>query len=87
MDEGALAGELLARPGVTTVARLARRGISERMVERLVAAGRFRRAGNGVVVSTCWPDTLEHRMAVACAITRAPRSMPPSGWSPMISSR
>jgi hypothetical protein len=61
------------------VARLARRGISERMVERLVATGRFRRAGNGVVVSTCWPDTLEHRMAVACAITGAVIAFPTAG--------
>jgi hypothetical protein len=83
MDEGALAAELLNRHGVSTVQRLGRLGISKRMVERLVANGRLRRAGNGVVVSTCWPSTLGHRMALACAVTGAVIAFPTAGlvWS------
>jgi very-short-patch-repair endonuclease len=79
IDESALAAELLHRHGVTTVHRLARIGISERTVDRLVTAGRFRRGGNGVLVSTCWPDSLEHRMALACAITGGVVCFPTAG--------
>ena len=67
IDEAALAAELLARHGVTTTARLAGIGVGRRTVDRLKRSGRLRSVGQGVLASTSWPATLEHRMAVACA--------------------
>lgn len=79
IDEAALAAELLARHGVTTNERLGRIGIGERAIDTLARNGRVRRPGNGVVVSTSWPNTLEHRMAVACALTGGVVRFPTAG--------
>jgi hypothetical protein len=80
IDEAALAAELTSRHGVTTMARLERLGIGRRAVDQLVVNGRFTRPGNGVV-STSWPDTLEHRMAMACALTCGVVMFPTAGKS------
>jgi hypothetical protein len=79
IDEVALAAELNARHGVTTGARLDRIGIKARAVDHLVERGRLIRAGNGVLASSVWPDTLEHRMATACAVTGGVVSFPTAG--------
>jgi hypothetical protein len=79
VDETVLAAELGGHHGVTTVGRLDRLDIGRRCVDGLVARGRLRRAGNGVLVSTCWPATLEQRMAVACAITGGVVCFPTAG--------
>jgi very-short-patch-repair endonuclease len=79
IDEAALAGELLARHGVTTTTRLAALGIGRRGVDRLKQRGRLRSAGQGVLASTSWPETLEHRMAIACAATRGVVRFPTAG--------
>ena len=79
VDESALATELANRHGVTTLERLGRLGLSRRCVDGLVATGRFRRAGNGVLAATCWPITLEHRLAVACAVTGGAVAFPTAG--------
>jgi very-short-patch-repair endonuclease len=79
VDESALAAELGSHHGVTTVRRLDRLGIGKRCVDGLVANGRLKRAGNGVLVSTCWPVTLEHQMAVGCAITGGVVCFPTAG--------
>lgn len=79
INEVALAAELLARHGVTAAERLAAIGIGRRAVDTLVRHGRVRRPGNGVVVSTSWPDTLDHRMALACAITGGVVRFPTAG--------
>jgi hypothetical protein len=79
VDEAALAAELMRRHGVTTMARLERLGVGRRIADDLVRKGRFTRPGNGVVVSTAWPDTLEHRMAIACALTAGVVMFPTAG--------
>jgi len=79
IDEAALATELLGRHGVTTAERLAAIGIERGAVDNLVRQGRMRRPGTGVVVSTSWPETLDHRMALACAITRGVVRFPTAG--------
>jgi hypothetical protein len=79
LDEVALAAELTARHGVTTTSRLARLGIGRRTIDTLKRRGRLRLAGQGVLVSTAWPDTFEHRMAVACATTRGVVCFPTAG--------
>jgi hypothetical protein len=83
MDEGALAAELSHRHGVTSTRRLAALGIGKRSVAALVRQGRLASASRGVLVSTCWPDTLDRRMAVACAITNGVIAFPAAGlvWS------
>jgi hypothetical protein len=77
--ETVLAAEFNARNGVTTSARLRRMGISERSARRLVANGRLRRAARGVLVSVAWPISLDHRMALACAVTGGVVSFPTAG--------
>jgi very-short-patch-repair endonuclease len=79
LDEAALAAELTARHGVTTTTRLARLGIARRTIDTLKHRGRLRLAAQGVLVSTTWPDTLEHRMAVACAATDGVVCFPTAG--------
>jgi hypothetical protein len=79
LDEAALAAELIARHGVTTTARLATLGIGRRTIDTLKRRGRLRLAGQGVLVSTSWPDTLEHRMALACASTAGVICFPTAG--------
>jgi hypothetical protein len=79
LDETALVAELTARHGVTTTARLARFGIGRRTIDTLKRRGRLRLAGQGVLVSTAWPDTFEHRMAVACAATGGVICFPTAG--------
>jgi len=79
IDEPALAAELLEHHGVTTAKRLAAIGIGRRTIDRLIRDGRLRRARSGVLLSTMWPDTLEHRMASACAITRGVVKFPTAG--------
>jgi hypothetical protein len=79
LGEVALAAELTARHGVTTTSRLARLGIGRRTIDTLKQRGRLRLAGQGVLVSTTWPDTFEHRMAVACAATGGVVCFPTAG--------
>jgi len=78
-NEALLVAELNARHGVTTTKRLAEIGIGRRAIDGLVRRGRFRRAGTGVLISTSWPDSLEHRMAVACAVTGGVVMFPTAG--------
>lgn len=77
--ERALAAELVARQGVTTTTRLARLGLGRRTVDTLVRTHRLRRAGTGVLIAVAWPDTLEHRMAIACAVTGGVVCYPTAG--------
>jgi hypothetical protein len=77
--EAALAAELAGRHGVTSVDRLDALGIGKRSVHALVRQGRLIRAGNGVLVSNCWPPDLGHRMAVACAIAGGIVAFPTAG--------
>ena len=79
LDHAALAVELNARHGVTTTARLEKLGISERSIRTLVSSGRFDRPVRGVLVATAWPDSLEHRMALACAATGGVVCFPTAG--------
>lgn len=79
IDEAALAVELTTRHGVTSAQRLAKLGISRRSADTLVRQGRLRRAGNGVLLSTSWPDTFAHRMAAACAVTGGVVMFPTAG--------
>ncbi len=79
LDESALAAELLARHGVTTSTRLAAIGIGRRTVDRLKRSGRLRSVGQGVLASTAWPSTLEHRLAIACAATAGVVRFPTAG--------
>ena len=81
IDEAALAGELASRHGVTTAQRLEIIGIGRRAIDTLVRLGRLRRAGDGVLVGVIWPDTLEHRMALACAVTGGVVCFPTAGVS------
>jgi hypothetical protein len=74
-----LAAELGGHHGVTTVRRLGRLGFNKRCVDGLVARGRLTRAGNGVLVSTCWPSTLQQRMVIACAVTSGVIAFPTAG--------
>ena len=78
-DEGVLAAELRQRHGVTTTTRLESLGIGRRTVDTLKRRGRLRRVGQGVLVSTSWPDGLDHRMAIACAVTRGVVCFPTAG--------
>lgn len=78
-NEVALAAELNDRHGVTTTARLARLGISEQMLRTLVASGRILRVVRGVYAAAAWPDSLEHRMAIACAATGGTVCFPTAG--------
>jgi len=77
--EAALAAEFVTRQGVTTTRRLARIGIGRRAVDALVRSRRVRRLGTGVLVAVAWPDTLEHRMAIACAVTGGVVCYPTAG--------
>ena len=79
VDEQALAAELKQRHGVTTMTRLAALGIGRRAVDTLKRRGRLRLVGQGVLASTSWPDTLEHRMAIACASTGGVVCFPTAG--------
>jgi hypothetical protein len=79
VDESALAAELAARHGVTTAQRLARLGIGKRAVDTLVRNQRLRRSGREVLVTPCWPDNLDHRMALACAATGGVVCFPTAG--------
>jgi hypothetical protein len=79
IDEAALAAELQRRHGVTTTARLGSLGIGRRKIDTLKRRGRLLLAGAGVLVSTSWPDTLEHRMAIACAATSGVIRFPTAG--------
>jgi hypothetical protein len=83
MDEAALAAELKRRHGVTSTRRLDALGIGKRSIDVLVRQGRLERAGNGVLVSTCWPVGLDHRLAIACAMTAGVIAFPTAGlvWS------
>lgn len=78
-NEEALAAELTSRHGVTTIKRLAAAGIGKRSVDALVRQGRLRRAGSGVLVCSTWPNSLEHKMAVACALTGGVVAFPTAG--------
>jgi hypothetical protein len=77
--EAALAAEFVARHGVTTTRRLRKLGIGRRVVDGLERAGRVRRVGTGVIVVVAWPNTLEHRMAIACAVTGGAVRYPTAG--------
>jgi hypothetical protein len=78
-NEAALATELKRRHGITSTKRLARLGITKRSVEALVRQGRLVRAGNGVLASASWPVDLDHRMALACAVTGGVVMFPTAG--------
>jgi hypothetical protein len=78
-NEAALAAELQSRHGVTTAKRLAALGITRRAIETLVRTHRLVRVGNGVLACSTWPDTLEHRMAAACAMTGGVVVFPTAG--------
>jgi hypothetical protein len=79
LEESRLAAELLARHGVTTTARLAAIGIRRRSIDRLKRDGRLVRVGQGVLAAAAWPDSLEHRMAAACAATGGVVCFPTAG--------
>ena len=78
-NEDALGAELRSRHGVTTTKRLAALGITKRSVEALVRQGRLVRWRNGVLVSASSPDSLQHRMAIACAVTGGVVMFPTAG--------
>jgi hypothetical protein len=78
-NEPVLAAELKGRHGVTTTKRLAKLGITKRSVEALVRQGRLVRVGNGVLTCASWPVDLEHRMALACAVTGGVVMFPTAG--------
>ena len=78
-NEDALAAELRSRHGVTTTKRLVALGITKRSVEALVRQGRLVRWRNGVLVSASSPDSLQHRMAIACAVTGGVVMFPTAG--------
>jgi hypothetical protein len=69
----------MRRHGVTSVRRLEAIDIGKRSIDALVRQGRLVRVGHGVLVSTCWPDDLEHRMALACATTEGIIAFPTAG--------
>ena len=77
-NEDALAADR-SRHGVTTTKRLAALGITKRSVEALVRQGRLVRWRNGVLVSASSPDSLQHRMAIACAVTGGVAMFPTAG--------
>lgn len=77
--EAILAAELRPRHGVTARVRLRRRGLTDRQIHGLVRNGRLRTAGRGVLVDTAAPDTLEQRMAIACAMTGGVVMFPTAG--------
>ena len=79
VDQSALAAELAARNGVTTLARLRRIGISEGSTRTLVARGQLVRVARGVFAASGWPDGLDHRIALACAITDGVVCFPTAG--------
>jgi very-short-patch-repair endonuclease len=79
IDEAALAGELSTRNGVTTAARLERLGISQRSSRTLVVNGRVVRIARGVFAASGWPDSLDHRIARACAVTGGVVCFPTAG--------
>ena len=79
LDESALAAELKRGHGVTTMARLATLGIGRRAVDTLKRRGRLRLVGQGVLASTSWTDSLEHRMAIACVATSGVVCFPTAG--------
>jgi hypothetical protein len=78
-DHTLLTAELTARHGVTTTDRLERLGIADRSIRTAVSRGHLARAGRGVLVATAWPDNLERRMAVACAVTGGVVCFPTAG--------
>jgi hypothetical protein len=78
-DPVLLTAELMARHGVTTTARLVKLGISDRSIRTVVSRGQLARAGRGVLVATAWSDSLERRMAVACAVTGGVVCFPTAG--------
>jgi hypothetical protein len=79
VKESVLAAEFSARNGVTTSSRLRRLGISDRSSRSLVTRGRLVRVSRGVFVAPGWPDSLDHRIAVACAITSGVVCFPTAG--------
>jgi hypothetical protein len=79
VDNALLAAELRSRHGVTTTVRLGQLGISEQSIRTLVSKGQLERVVLGVFVAAAWPDSLEHRMAVACAATGGVVCFPTAG--------
>jgi very-short-patch-repair endonuclease len=79
VDYALLATELRSRHGVTTTGRLRQLGISERSIRTLVSRGQLERVVRGVLVAAAWPDSIEHRMALACAATGGVVCFPTAG--------
>jgi very-short-patch-repair endonuclease len=79
VDHALLAADLSARHGVITTARVVHLGISKRSLRTLVESGLLVSVARGVLVAAAWPDSLEHRMAVACAVTGGVISFPTAG--------
>lgn len=79
IDEAAFAAELRLRHGVTTRTRLRRLGLTDRMIDGMIARGRLVSHGRGVLSDPAAPETLEHRMALACALTSGVICFPTAG--------
>jgi hypothetical protein len=77
--EFALATELSTRHHVTTRKRLQRLGIGRRVIDRLCARGRLEHVGKGVLICRSGPDTVEQRLALACALTGGVICYPTAG--------
>lgn len=76
----ALVGTVVARHhGVITRRRLRDLGLTDRVIDRLVARGRFAAIGNGVLRSADAVHTFEHRVAAACAVTGGVACFPTAG--------
>lgn len=77
--EAALRSELRHRHGVTTRERLRNRGLTDRVIDGLLSSGRLLAVARGVFVDPSSPDTLERRVAIACAVTGGAACFPTAG--------
>lgn len=77
--EPALGAALQRRHGVISRTQLVELGLTRMMIETMVANGRLRRSWRGVFVVASAVDTVEHRMAVACATTGGVVCFPTAG--------
>jgi hypothetical protein len=77
--EPEIAQELSTRQCVTTRARLQGLGIGRRIIDALCRRGPLTHVGNGVLVSPSGADTFEHRLALACALTKGVVTFPSAG--------
>ena len=79
VDETRLAKELRTRNGVTTRVRLRSLGYHDQAIDRLIARGRLTSIGRGVLVDPATSDSLEARVAAACAQTGGVACFPTAG--------